>query len=362
MLRPKVTKVYDGADWTIKRVKNRGVSDWTTSPVRLSAPLDPYAGVNWVAAEYIIGNTHMHSRQANTTSTTAEMFDLSYDAGVRSMAWSNYYDEEPSMPLNSYFGITAPADAVGLANSEQHRLSDTNLHYCPIGSTQERYGTYTVPVSVDNTWRSLFTEALQLMTWDDAGGITLNHPQWTNVHGGGMTEAELLQMLDFDKRVLGIEIYNHKTEYLPDPPSGWALDWWDSILSTGRRCWGFCVTDGYDERINPDPALGHSVLLIDENTDYKAAKAYRDGHFYGTMKADGTLRFLNISSDMTSVNVELNEPGEIKFYSEDGLEQTNTGVSTASYNVDSDQIFVRAEATNATGDRIFSQPTMYSLA
>lgn len=350
----KYAKVWSGSEWVPRPAK---AAAFTNTVVQVAEPLNPYAGVDWGNAEYIIGGTHMHSKQNGTTSTEEEMFDLSYNAGIRSMAWSNYYDEESALPMASYFGISIPGDAVGLDNSEQHRLTDTNLHYSPLGSTQARFGTYSTPVSRPNTWRSMFAEALALMNWPDAGGIILNHPQWTSVQNGGMTVEELCEMLDYDKRVLGIEAYNHKTEALDN--EGWALDWWDEILSTGRRCWGFFATDGYDERITP-PALGFSVLLIDENTAYKAAKAYREGHFYGVLQAGSTLRFENIEADTDSVSVEVNETANITFYTEDGLAQTNTSTTSATYNVISNQVFVRVEAINASGDRIFSQPVMYN--
>lgn len=357
-MRKHFTKAWNGSAWVTRPFKVRSGSSFVDVPVKSQDPDNPYEGVDWSTAEYIIGNTHMHSKQQLTTSTESEMFDLSYNAGIRSMAWSNYYDEKVSTPMATYFSPKSiPADAVGLENSEQHRLSDTNLHYCPIGSTQARYGTYSTPVSVDNTWRSMFTEALALLQWPEAGGITLNHPEWTNVSGGGMTQAELLQMLDYDRRVLGIEAYNHKVESLDG--TGWALTWWDNILATGRKCFGFFVTDGYDERIYPNPALGHSVLLIDENTAYKAAKAYRDGHFYGTLKATPPHRFTSITSSVTQVSVTVDVAAEIRFYTETGLAQTSSSTTTATYTVAPGQVYVRIEA--GTGDdRIFSQPIMYT--
>lgn len=357
MFRPRILRTYDS---TFKpRVLKTYDSTFKNRVLRTAGPLNPYAGVNWGTSEYIIGSTHMHTRQQLTESTRDEMFDFSYDAGIRSMGWSEYYDEEPITDGDAYFNPDPPSDAVILENSEQHRCSNTKLHYCPVGSLQSRYGSYSTPISREGTWESMFAEAFKLMIWEDAGGITLNHPSWTNVHDDGdLTVDKLCRMLDYDKRVLGIEVYNHKTEVIPDPAAGWSISQWDEILSTGRRCWGFWVTDGYDERIHPDPALGFSVLLIDENTAYKAARAYRQGHFYGSMKPTG-LKFTDIQADLSEVSFSVNETATLKFITEDGLAQSSTGISDT-YTVDSDQVYVRCEALKDNGERIFAQPIMYN--
>jgi len=125
------------------------------------------------------------------------------------------------------------------------------------------------------------------LQFPDGGGITLNHPTST-------IDAYLPQ-LDHDPRVLGIEIWNHNTtgfgstNGLSDDgpgPQRHFYDLWDAILSTGRRCLGFCVKDhwgcgrGRNVLLVP-PAAGKSRL----EREHEALVAYRQGAFCGTIGA-----------------------------------------------------------------------------
>ncbi|HQI02578.1 MAG TPA: hypothetical protein PLA18_14975, partial [Deltaproteobacteria bacterium] len=44
------------------------------------------------------------------------------------------------------------------------------------------------------------------LLYPDGGGITINHP-------AGKTAADYLELLDFDTRVLGIEIWNERGKF-----------------------------------------------------------------------------------------------------------------------------------------------------
>jgi hypothetical protein len=77
---------------------------------------------------------------------------------------------------------------------------------------------------------------LERLIIPDGGGITINHPAWSYLR------LELmLKMLDFDPRVLGIEVYNHSSGVADH--NAWSEVQWDQILSTGRQCFGFFVPD-----------------------------------------------------------------------------------------------------------------------
>ncbi len=138
-------------------------------------------------------------------------------------------------------------------------------------------------------WRDVFRAALDGegeeggLLFPDGGGITLNHPTGK--------VSDYLPMLDFDPRVLGIEVWNELTTgfgapggfYNANPgPHLHFYQLWDEILRTGRRCWGFFVKD------HRTFARGRNVLLVPnpqgrtrEQRERDALVAYRRGAFFG---------------------------------------------------------------------------------
>jgi hypothetical protein len=100
-------------------------------------------------------------------------------------------------------------------------------------------------------------------------------------------------MLDFDPRVLGIEVWNQLTSGFGssrgfyDQSGGPNLHFyqlWDDILRTGRRCWGFFVKD------HNTYGRGRNVLLVPKldamstiERESAALRAYRQGAFFGSV-------------------------------------------------------------------------------
>ncbi len=145
-------------------------------------------------------------------------------------------------------------------------------------------------------WREVFRAALDGETIEgrrtggllhaDGGGITLNHPT--------QDRQRYETFLDFDPRVLGIEVWNQLTSgfgsskgFYDDSP-GPRLHFyqlWDDLLRTGRRCWGFFVKD------HNTFGRGRNVLLVPKaegsaaSTEAEALRAYRKGAFFGAVSA-----------------------------------------------------------------------------
>jgi len=141
-------------------------------------------------------------------------------------------------------------------------------------------------------WRDAFRAALDGETRDadgrpvaglmfpEGGGITINHP----------TEpvSRVAGYLDFDARVLGIEVWNQHEMF-----GGQTLEraaalpfytLWDEVLRTGRRCFGFFVKD------HCLFGRGRNVLLVPPGGDVasrerQALWAYRNGCFFGLVGA-----------------------------------------------------------------------------
>lgn len=199
-------------------------------------------------------------------------------------------------------------------------------------------------------WREVFQEILGQLKYSDGGGITLNHPSQEKEH--------YLPMLDFDPRVLGIEVWNQRetgfgfTKTPPGPRHFYHL--WDEILRTGRRCFGFFVKD---HRLF---GRGRNVLLLShsergggkEERERAALRAYRDGAFFGLIGAlytnaenevvspfdQSTFRFTQIELERTSdgrpvalhvsvtgQNITERPQTQIRFITANGIEQITDG-------------------------------------
>lgn len=142
-------------------------------------------------------------------------------------------------------------------------------------------------------WREMFRAALDGemvdgrrvggLKYPDGGGITLNHPS------SGV--SVYTPMLDYDPRVLGIEVWNQHMGFGEGSERDGTLNLhfyrlWDDLLRTGRRCWGFFVKDHLTYR------RGRNVLLVPpgdgksaDEREAAALGAYRTGTFFGSVAA-----------------------------------------------------------------------------
>ncbi len=134
--------------------------------------------------------------------------------------------------------------------------------------------------ALDGTMQDGQGHPIEGLRFRDGGGITLNHT-------GGPLEATL-EKLAFDPRVLGIEVWN---QHLAFGRKGTLVFYnhWDEVLSTGQRCFGFFVRDHFVY------ARGRNILLVPESgelsreaREHNAARAYRNGTFYGLLGALAT--------------------------------------------------------------------------
>ena len=93
-------------------------------------------------------------------------------------------------------------------------ISHSYAHICSPGSTfisgnidpeGNKYGlkAHGFCVGFGGTWQEAFQDMITHLKYPDAGGITISHPTWFSQ----LTDDHVLEMLDFDKGVLGIEIY-----------------------------------------------------------------------------------------------------------------------------------------------------------
>jgi len=130
--------------------------------------------------------------------------------------------------------------------------------------------------ALDGTLKDAAGRPIEGILFPDAGGITINHPR--------CSLENVLELLDFSPRVLGIEVWNQHTGF-GGPGMGY-YQLWDKSLQTGRRCLGFFVKD------HVFFGRGRNVLLVSrpptatrQEREHEALLAYREGRFFGMLGA-----------------------------------------------------------------------------
>lgn len=317
----------------------------------------PYDDIEWGSVDRLHSVNHMHTFSANPGEDDWEIvtdhqdgletFRSMYESGIRHFPLSNYHPSKPTYPLEAYFD-DVPADALGCPNAETG-LADDRGHFCSLGSTFETIGGY------EGTWQELFDRILAELYYEDGGGIVMNHPVRT-----GVAVDTLIERFEYDDRVLGIEAWNHRCEEKYGG-TGDALSVWDELLLTGRQVFGFFNPD-YHTPWYPvpdwaDETWGRNVLLVPEATEEAAARAYRQGHFFGAFQGSG-LAFERIDATPDEITVETNGASRIDFVSDRSVVRTDHA-ATATYEVNGKETYVRVEARDDDGERIFSQPIQY---
>lgn len=379
---------------------------------------NPYADVNWATAKRVPSASHMHLGNQ-------VQLENAYRYGIRHFPISNYYPSapydsgtrlsdfrlrqwwrakrdgevlEPPINFNDIidwqdeleepyrsqlpFGETEPVytripgDAILSHNAEHHGFTNSQAHICSPGSSFAS-GTFDVhnkfelnqhgfPVGFGGPWQAAFEGMIDGLDDPDGGGITINHPTWFSQ----FEDEQVFEMLDFDDRVLGIEIYNdysgkrdwyQKPDYeAPDEPEqGFSLNMWDRILSTGRRCWGFCVPDHSAGNGNWH---GRCQLVVPQITEHACLKAYRDGSFYGCLTGDGPY-VESFEATERSVSITLSESAEIRFVA-DAQVVASVNDDRATFDVPQQAgsaavTYVRVDVRHAEGERLFLQPVRF---
>lgn len=359
----------------------------------MNAVVNPYSGVSF--SNQIMSISHEHCRSIATvpTITAARIFNYLYRCGVRHFGISNYYPSTPVYPLDNPMDDTVsltgtdalefteiPSDAIGCPNAEHHDVNIRAMHINGLGSTFSSGNPKGVnPVGMNKAhWKECIKDILDNLIYSDAGGVTVNHPRWTDFYGGSLKVKTICDVLDFDERVLGIEVFN-KTSEIDEHHIGWDIDTWDNILITGRRCWGLCVPDhdGENFSINdtgtpPTRQLNGFNMLLCDATEYDCLRAYRTGAFYGKLYNTTNLAFNDISYDSSTNTLSVETTGATKISVViDGSFTDYSNTNSINVVLPNDITYVRVQAegdyppyqrAEDTKDMIFSNPIMFKSA
>lgn len=277
-----------------------------------------------------------------------------------------------------------PDGVLEAPNAEHHCFLDHAgqivwpLHVCAPGSAFKS-GTFDAGLryltkkagfcmGVGEPWEVGFDRLIDGLVVPDGGGITINHPRWSHHR-----REDLLTWLDFDARVLGIEV-------LEDGENAEA--YWDWILSTGRQCFGFFVPDWRAMRLvnnsglsdGPGVTFGVNVLVVPERTVEACLRAYRRGDFYGARSGLGALRFTRIDFGEREIVVETDKPARFEAITSRGVVATAEGTRLTwpvpqpdghcGWTGSSMDVFVRvrATATDGSGEVLYTQPYLFATA
>ncbi len=273
--------------------------------------------------------------------------------------------EELPFEEGDYIFKDIPENMIFSPNAEQHAFTNVegSLHVNSLGSlyssgtfdshskfhTFWNGGKYSYGTGLH--WQDAFKKMLDQLLFEDGGGITINHPTWSK-----MKQSTIEEKLDFDPRVLGIEVFNQGT---------WSLEMWDNVLKTGRRCLGFLVPDwGVQDEKSKD-YRGFNILLVNDFTEHSCLKAYRDGAFFGS-EYGGSLSFNKIALENDQLIVQTNEIATITIITDRGISKIDMDANNTIYKIPFDTYniptikYIRIEAENEAKERIFSQPIRFT--
>ena len=245
-------------------------------------------------------------------------------------------------------------------NAEHSHFTDSYRHICAPGSM---YASGMFDLKNDykllnkgfvhgtgQPWKQVFKKIFDQLLIKDGGGITINHPHYPIAYS--CTVPELVELLDFDHRVLGIEIFNLNSVEFDNPCTGWATDLWDEVLKTGRQCYAFSVPDHCNFR------AGHNVLLVDNLTQEACLQAYRQGKFYCAIWGQST-SFKSISFDKGVFSAQVDNPCDMKIISAKGVifrQKEAFSISIDTSKLDKkEHVYLRIEAKDKIGEQLFTQ-------
>ncbi len=282
-----------------------------------------------------------------------------------------YVDDQlkAQLPLREKGELMFPNWPDGLLeapNAEHHHFLlpgetdyDVMIHLCAPGSafasgTFDKWGRFGTMkqgwcTGVGEFWGTAIDRMIAGLIVPDGGGVTINHPTWSQLDRG-----LLLQLLDWDSRVLGIEVLEagHNSEH-----------YWDWVLATGRQCFGFFVPDW---SVGKD-VFGVNVLLVKAKTVEDCLRAYRQGNFYGAAHGLGELNFTYLGFDGEVVRATVDRPARLEVKTARGVMKRVLGTEIEwrvpehrEWQGAITEVFARikAYATDGSGEELFSQPFM----
>ncbi len=127
---------------------------------------------------------------------------------------------------------------------------------------------------------------------------------------------------------------------------------WDKVLTSGKKVFGLAGDDCHDIT-SASFDSGWVVVFCNERTKEAILQSLRNGNFYASTGND-----ITISVEDEVVNAHSTASSNIVFIGENGrILQTNNGVTSASYTIKGDELYVRVRSTRVSDSKVaWSQP------
>jgi hypothetical protein len=231
--------------------------------------------------------------------------------------------------ISDYMSLSPPDGDAGEihVSTYEHGFTPGRRHQTVIGADHVSWFDY--PLGGKTRQKQSVIDWLR----PSAPFIVLNHP----------TKAQSFTIADFET-LSGYDAIEVATKY------GTWDDFWDAALSAGRPIWGMAADDGHaqtDTSPGSHLGIGKVVVHADERTPEAVLRALRDGRFHSlyTRQNEGPIALELAEVEDGRFHVRVGERAAvIRFYGPHGdLRYQETNRSEASYEMDSDDPYVRVE-------------------
>lgn len=232
----------------------------------------PYG--NLAGGEWLKGNLHTHTTRSDGARGVQAVVD---DYAGRGYDFLALTDHDIFTSEAEY----AEWNSRGMALIPGNEITRNGPHLLHVG------GSHFVEPRADR--QSVLDEVASRA---DTGFIVVNHPDWQK----GFDHCPLEKLRAWNGYA-GIEIYNGVIGFLNGSP--YALQKWETLLSEGRRVWGFANDDSHEAA---HVALGWNVVYIHERTSAAIIEALRTGCFYASTGVEIT--DIRVDEDARRVHIE----------------------------------------------------------
>jgi hypothetical protein len=266
------------------------------------------------------GNTHAHSTNSHGIFSPAELVAWYRGLGYHFLAITDYWAWSDGAPLTT-------ADFLTLSGEEGGEPDVIGI------ATRGDFGRFASLADGVAATRA-------------QGGLAIvAHPHFSNV-----STEELLQL----EGATAIELFNQKT--LDMNAKGYGLSYWDAMLTAGKRIWGVAVDDSSHE-LAWEAGKGWIMVQADELSEPAILQSIRDGAFYASNGP--VIERVSVQGD--EITVVCSPVWAIRFSSPvwSGRTFRAQGAGTltsATYQLDGKESYVRIECEDACGKIAWSNP------
>ncbi|NUP98226.1 MAG: CehA/McbA family metallohydrolase [Armatimonadetes bacterium] len=269
---------------------------------------------------WLRGNLHTHTTNSDGTLTPSEALELYASHGYDFLCLSDH--DVFTEPL-------AHASVVGIPGVE---VSAGGPHLLAIGTRQ--------PYNTARSRGEIINEIVA-----DGHLCVLCHPNWLS-HYAHWEQAALEALGPYH----GIEIFNSVIDFLEGESH--ALDRWDRLLSKGRRLWGYAHDDFHRPGHGP---RGWNMVCAERRPE-AIIEALKAGRFY----ASSGVLFETIAVEDDLFRVVAPDAQEIRFITKFGKVLAFAQGPEASYRIQGNEGYLRAEAWGSAKQAAWTQPVFIS--